>query len=148
MRPTIIRKTIASHAVRLWWLVTPNKGKTVYDNNSYLPHNILLPLHVTYSTLLLCIYPLPPWVCATTAGWLLFTCDLTWENRAYVHIKFDHFWTSNFTTLCSKEVYQWNFYKYMYCSTQWRFLGRLRKLYILHRSWDTWNNLKVCILCT
>ena len=30
-------------------------------------------------------------------------CDLAWENRAYVHIKFDHFWTLKFHNFVPKH---------------------------------------------
>ena len=36
--------------------------------------------------------------------------DPAWENRAYVHIKFDHcvrLWSS--ITLCLNTIYQWTF---------------------------------------
>ena len=43
--------------------------------------------------------------------------DHTWENRAYVHIKFDHssrLWS--FTTFCLNVTYQGQFY---YSYSQW-----------------------------
>ena len=71
----------------------------------------------------------------------IITYDSAWENRAYMHIKFDHFLDFETSLLIPKQSLSMKL-------VQKEMRNIMQFTELVYRRWDKWNNVKRYILCT